>query len=78
MVVITDNRKKLCEFGELFIGDYFMYGDCLYVVTENTVSKENVCDKDVKNALNLGGNGLLACFHNEDLVEPVDIQITIS
>ena len=78
---IIDNRKKECEFQKLRIGDYFMKGNNLYVTIENTVIEEDVCDcyddADVKNALNLE-NGLLGCFKDLDIVEPVDVEITVS
>ena len=78
---IIDNRKRGCEFRCLRIGDYFMKENNLYVAIENTVIEEDACDcyddADVKNALNLE-NGLLVRFKDFDIVEPVDVEITVS
>lgn len=79
-MVIKDNRKQSRRFRELNIGECFMYGGCLYVVTEDTVLEENVCDNyddsDVVNALNLE-SGFLERFDIEVLVAPVNAEITI-
>ena len=80
-ITIKDNRKKSSIFGDLTIGEYFMYNNCLYISTENAVPEENVCDnydeKDVTTALNLE-RGYLERIDMKELVEPVDVEITVS
>lgn len=78
---IVDNRKKGCEFRCLQVGDYFMVKNNLYLTIDNVVVEDNVCDdyedSDIMNAINLA-NGFLVSFKNFEIVEPVDIEITVS
>ena len=78
---IVDNRKRGCEFQKLRIGDCFMKGNDLYIAIEDAVIEEDACDcyddANVKNALNLE-NGLLVRFNDLDIVELVDVEITVS
>jgi hypothetical protein len=81
MVTIEDNRHIEHTFGGLYIGDCFMHEGELYMITEDAIEEENVSDdyyeSDVMNALNLN-NGFLKRFNDGDLVELVDVTITIS
>ena len=58
-----------------------MKGNDLYIDIEDAVIEEDVCDTyddaDVNNALNLR-NGFLVRFNALDIVEPVDVEITVS
>lgn len=80
MVTIKDSRKAENRFEELDIGEYFVYEGDLYVVIAETIEKEfacdNYCDSDVANALDLK-NGMLYRIHEETVVAPVDVEITI-
>lgn len=83
MVTIKDNRKKSCRFEKLSVGECFMYESGLYMVTEDAVLKQDVCDDfddvDAINALNLRNGCLYHINHinEKTIVEPVDIEITI-
>ena len=78
---IIDNRKRGCEFRCLRVGDYFMVENNLYLTIDDVVAEDNVCDdyedSDIMNAVNLT-NGFLGYFNGFDIVEPVDVEITVS
>ena len=82
MVKIIDSRNNKGRlYDELDIGDCFMYQDCLYMVTADTILRTDVCEdyelEDVMNALQLN-TGFLTRIDTNTLVEPVDVTLTIS
>lgn len=68
MIKIINDKQKAAEwFGNLDVGDTFIYGEELYIKS----------DKALYRALNLSNKGDWEEFRAVSLVIPVDIEIKI-
>ena len=70
---IIDKGKKTSPFGTITAGEVFKYGEGIYMRIETVISAMGI----YFNATNLN-SGDLASFDDNDIIELVDAQLTVS